>query len=177
MTPMPTAIDARVSSAQQAEAHTVASQVAALRARVVADALPLPEALQCMDAGSSGATRVRPALERWRDLVAAGAVDRRYGHSPERLARTDASQGLLVDAFQRAGVEVVGLNRALGRSPADALRLQVPGLMAESERAKIIERHRRGKRHAAGAGVVKVRSGAPDGYRYGPKHAGGGQAR
>ena len=76
MSLMQTAIYARVSSAQQAEAHTVASQVAALRQRVAADDLPLPEALPCIDEGSSGATLVRPALERLRDLVAAGAVDR-----------------------------------------------------------------------------------------------------
>jgi site-specific DNA recombinase len=120
---------------------------------------------------------VRLALERLRDRVAAGAVDRLYVHSPDRLARKYAYQVLLVDEFQRAGVEVVFLNRELGHSPEDELLLQVQGMMAEYERAKIIERHRRGKRHAARAGVVNVLSGAPYGYRYVPKHAGGGQAR
>ena len=69
------------------------------------------------------------------------------------------------------------LNRALGQSPEDDLLLQVQGMLAEYERAKIIERHRRGKRHAARVGVGNVLSGAPYGYRYGPKYAGGGQAR
>lgn len=45
------AMYARVSSDQQAEAHTVASQVAALRERVAADGLALPEALQFLDEG------------------------------------------------------------------------------------------------------------------------------
>ena len=40
-----------------------------------------------------------------------------------------------------------------------------------------IARPRRGKRHAAQAGVVNVRSGAPYGYRYVAKYAGGGHAR
>ena len=40
------AIYARVSSDQQAEAQTVASQVAALRARVAARAWPCPNAMQ-----------------------------------------------------------------------------------------------------------------------------------
>src|SRR5215813_9524727 len=75
------------------------------------------------------------------------------------------------------GVEVVFLNRELGRSPEDDLLLQVQGMMAEYERAKIVERHRRGKLHAARAGVVNVLSGAPYGYRYIDKHSGGGQAR
>jgi site-specific DNA recombinase len=177
MTPIHAALYARVSSAQQAEAHTVASQVAALRERMAADGLAVPEALQFIDEGYSGATLVRPALERLRDLVAAGALDRLYVHSPDRLARKYAYQVLLVDEFQRAGVEVIFLNRELGRSPEDELLLQVQGMMAEYERAKIIERHRRGKRHAARAGAVNVLSGAPYGYRYVSKHAGGGQAR
>jgi site-specific DNA recombinase len=171
------AIDARVSSDQQAEAQTVASQVAALRERVAAEDLALPDAMQFIDEGSSGATLIRPALERLRDIIAAGAVDRLYVHSPDRLARKYAYQVLLVDEFRRAGVEVIFLNRALGQSPEDDLLLPVQGMIAEYERAQIIERHRRGKRHAARAGVINVLSGAPYGYRYVTKYAGGGHAR
>jgi site-specific DNA recombinase len=40
-----------------------------------------------LDEGSSGATLMRPALERLRDVIAAGAVDRVSGHSPDRWAR------------------------------------------------------------------------------------------
>ena len=119
---------------------------------------------------------MRPALERWRDLAAAGAVDRLYGHSPDRLARTDADQVRRGEEFQRAGVAVLFVNRELGRSPQDALRLQVQGMMAEDERAKSLERHRRGKRHAARAGAGKVLRGAPSGYRDGPTSEGRGQA-
>jgi site-specific DNA recombinase len=49
--------------------------------------------------------------------------------------------------------------------------------MAEYERAKILERHRRGKLHAARAGAVNVLSGAPYGSRYVNTHDGGGHAR
>ena len=171
------AIYARVSSERQATAQTIASQLAALRERVAADGCALPEAMQFLDDGYSGTTLVQPALERLRDLVAAGAVDRLYIHSPDRLARKYAYQVLLVDEFRRTGVEVIFLNRELGRSPEDDLLLQVQGMMAEYERAKIVERHRRGKLHAARAGVVNVLAGAPYGYRYIDKHAGGGQAR
>ena len=171
------AMYARVSSEQQAEAQTIASQVAALRERVASEGLTVPSAMQFLDEGYSGATLVRPALERLRDVVAARAVDRLYVHSPDRLARKYAYQVLLVDEFRRAGVEVIFLNRAIGQSPEDDLLLQVQGMIAEYERAKIIERHRRGKRHAARAGVVNVLSGAPYGYRYVTKYAGGGQAR
>src|SRR6267378_1247206 len=171
------AIYARVSSERQATAQTIASQLAALRERVTVDGYVLPEAMQFLDDGYSGTTLVRPALERLRDLVAAGAVDRLYIHSPDRLARKYAYQVLLVDEFHRAGIEVIFLNRELGRSPEDDLLLQVQGMMAEYERAKIVERHRRGKLHAARAGIVNVLAGAPYGYRYIDKHTGGGQAR
>ena len=177
MNPTQVALYARVSSEQQAEAHTVASQVAALRERVAADGLTVSEAMQFLEEGYSGATLVRPALERLRDVIAAGSVDRLYVHSPDRLARKYAYQVLLVDEFRRAGVEVIFLNRALGQSPEDDLLLQVQGMIAEYERAKIIERHRRGKRHAAHVGGVNVLSGAPYGYRYVTTYEGGGQAR
>src|SRR6266850_5184280 len=75
------------------------------------------------------------------------------------------------------GSEVVFLNRELSQSPEDELLLQVQGMVAEYERAKILERSRRGKRHAAHVGNVTVMSGAPYGYRYVNKHAGGGSAR
>jgi len=130
MHPLQAALYARVSSAHQAEVHTVARQVRALRARIAADGLAVSEALQFIDEGYSGATLVRPALERRRDLAAAGAVDRLYVHSPARVARKYAYHVLLVDAFQRVGVEVICLNRALGQSPEDDLLLQVQGMMA-----------------------------------------------
>jgi hypothetical protein len=64
------AIYARVSSEQQAEDHTIASQVAALRVRVAEDELVLATEHEFLDEGYSGATLIRPALERMRDLVA-----------------------------------------------------------------------------------------------------------
>ncbi len=67
----------------------------------------------------------------------------------------------MVDECRRAGVEVIFLNRAVGQSPADDLLLQMQGMRAEYERAKILARHRRGKRHAARVGAVNVLSGAP----------------
>ena len=44
--------------------------------------------------------------------------------------------------------------------------LQFQGMIAEYERAQILERSRRGKRHRAKAGEVSVLCGAPYGYRY-----------
>jgi site-specific DNA recombinase len=116
------AIYARVSSERQADAQTIESQVAALRERVAADGFTVSEAMPFLDDGYRGATLVRPALERLRDLVAAGAVDRLYVHSPDRLARTYAYQVVLVDEWYRLGVEVVFFNRALQEQTPENLR-------------------------------------------------------
>jgi site-specific DNA recombinase len=53
-----------------------------------------------------------------------------------------------------------------GASPEDQLLVQFQGMIAEYERAQILERSRRGKRHRAHSGEISVMSGAPYGYRY-----------
>ena len=58
------ALYARVSSEQQAEANTIDSQVAALRERSAAEGVDLQSVCEFIDAGDSGASLVRPALER-----------------------------------------------------------------------------------------------------------------
>jgi site-specific DNA recombinase len=170
------AIYARVSSDQQAQVGTIASQVGALEERLAADGLKLDPELRFIDEGHSGATLARPALERLRDMADAGAIDCLYVHCPDRLARSYAWQVLLVDELRRCGVRIVFLNRELGRSPEDDLLLQVQGIVSEYERAKILERSRRGKLHAARSGRVSVLSTAPYGYRYVSKYDGGGEA-
>src|SRR4051812_28505360 len=171
------AIYARVSSDQQAERHTIDSQLAELKARVVQDGYQIREDMLFVDNGHSGASLIRPALERLRDLVSLMALDRVYVHAPDRLARSYAHQVLLLEEFARAGTQVVFLNRPIGDTPEDNLLLQLQGMFAEYERAKVLERSRRGKRHRAQAGAVSVLSRAPFGYRYVTREAGGGEAR
>jgi len=170
------AIYARVSSERQARDGTIDSQVEALRSRVSQDQFTLDKELSFIDDGFSGSTLIRPALDRLRDQAAAGAFCRLYVHSPDRLARRYAYQVLLIDELAGCGVEIVFLNRPLNQGPEDDLLLQVQGVVAEYERAKILERSRRGKQHAARRGLVNVLSHAPYGYRYIPRHMAGGQA-
>lgn len=164
---------ARVSSDQQADAGTIASQLEALKERVRGDGFELARDFTFIDEGYSGGTVIRPGLERLRDLSALGALDRLYVHSPDRLARNYAYQVLLLDELQHAGVEVVFLNHTPGKTPEDKLLLQVQGMVAEYERAKILERSRRGKLHAARRGSVSVLSRAPYGYKYIPSDGAG----
>jgi len=171
------ALYARLSSEQQAEAKTIESQLAEIRARITADGFEQNSVLEFVDEGYSGSTLVRPALERLRDVAAAGGMDRLYVHCPDRFARNYAYQVLLLDELNQQGVEVIFLNRPLGQTPEDQLLLQVQGVIAEYERAKFLERSRRGKRHAAQEGRVGILCHAPYGYRYVNKQEGGGEAR
>src|ERR1700676_3077981 len=81
------ALYARVSSEQQTKHGTIESQIAALRERIAADDAQLVDDMCFIDAGISGATLIRPQLERLRDRAALGLVDRLYILSPDRLAR------------------------------------------------------------------------------------------
>ncbi|MHB8440284.1 MAG: recombinase family protein [Acidimicrobiales bacterium] len=160
------AIYARVSSARQKEQETINSQTAALRAHAGQLGLDVPEQWVFEDDGHSGASLVRPALERLRDLVCQVPVDVLLVYSPDRLARKYAYQALLIEEFAKAGTSVVFVKGPRGDSPEDALLVQFQGMIAEYERAQILERTRRGKTHRAKAGTINVLSGAPFGYRY-----------
>ena len=100
------AIYARVSSERQRQDETIQSQTVGLRELAAERGLLVLEDLVFEDEGFSGATLTRPALERLRDRAAEGAFEVLLCHAPDRLARRYAYQVLLLEEFQRAGVEV-----------------------------------------------------------------------
>ena len=160
------AIYARVSSTRQTQEDTIASQTAAIRAFAEQQGLEVGDGWVFEDQGVSGATLVRPALERLRDLVVQMPVEVVLVHSPDRLARRYAYQALLIEEFARAGTEVRFVKAPAGDTPEDRLLVQFQGMIAEYERAQIAERTRRGKLHRARCGSINVLGGAPYGYRY-----------
>jgi site-specific DNA recombinase len=160
------AIYARVSSEQQREENTIASQTAALIEFAKGHNLEVPEEWVFEDEGYSGAILERPGLERVRDLAAEGQIQVVLAYAPDRLSRKYAYQILLIEEFARHGVETLFVKAPQGDSAEDQLLVQFQGMIAEYERAQILERSRRGKRHRAHAGEVSVMSGAPYGYRY-----------
>ena len=160
------AIYARVSSEQQREEHTIASQTAALIEFARNQDLEVPKEWVFEDEGYSGATLERPGLERVRDLAAEGQIQFVLVYSPDRLSRKYAYQILLTEELARNGVETRFVKAPQTATAEDQLVVQFQGMIAEYERAQILERSRRGKRHRARAGEVSVMSGAPYGYRY-----------
>src|SRR3954464_10493351 len=160
------AIYARVSSEQQREENTIASQTAALIEFAQSNDLEVPREWVFEDEGYSGATLERPGLERVRDLAAEGQIQVVLAYSPDRLSRKYAYQILLIEEFARHRVETRFVKAPQGDSAEDQLLVQFQGMIAEYERAQILERSRRGKRHRAQLGEVSVMSNAPYGYRY-----------
>lgn len=169
----PVAIYARVSSERQKEQETIASQTVALLEHAASRSWTVPNEWRFLDEGYSGANLVRPGLDRLRDRVAEGQIDTVLVLSPDRLSRKYAYQILLTEEFHRHGAEIVFLKSPPATTPEQRLLEQVQGMIAEYERAQIIERTRRGKRHRARQGSVNVLSGAPYGYRYVKKSDGG----
>src|ERR1700678_1030585 len=160
------AIYARVSSEQQREANTIASQTASLLEFAKSQDLEVPKEWVFEDDGYSGATLERPGLEHVRDLAAEGQIQVVLAYSRDRLSRKYAYQILLIEELARNGVETLFVKAPQGSTAEDQLLVQFQGMIAEYERAQILERSRRGKRHRAHQGQVNVLSGAPYGYRY-----------
>ena len=105
-------------------------------------------------------------MERLRDLASECQIDTLLIYSPDRLSRKYAYQVLLTEELSRNGVDVLFVKSPKATTPEEELLLQFQGMIAEYERAQIIERSRRGKRHRARTGSINVLSGVPYGYQY-----------
>ncbi|WP_353285307.1 recombinase family protein [Wolbachia endosymbiont (group A) of Beris morrisii] len=167
------ALYARVSSRSQAQNNTIESQIAELKHRIAADKHELLDEYEFKDNGFSGWNLERRGLDELRDKIAESQINKVYIHSPDRLSRKSAHQMILLDEFEKAGVEVIFLNHANENNPESKLLLGMQGLVSEYECTKIMERSRRGKLHAARKGRVSVMSKAPYGYRYIKRHVTG----
>ena len=153
------AIYARVSTDNQRTQGTIQSQVDELRELAADRGFAVGAELVFCDEGVSGATLVRPALERLRDTAAEGSFEVVLCHAPDRLARRYAYQVLLLEEFARAGVEIVfALEGERAETPEGELLRQMQGMIAE--------RTRRGRLHRARSGSAAVLGRAPYGYRY-----------
>ena len=150
---MTLALYARVSTERQQERKTIGSQLEPLRVAAKADGHELIE--EFIDDGYSGARLDRPALDRLRDAAEAGVIDAVLCLCVDRLARDYAYQVLILEELDRFGVSVRFLEGpAHSDDPQAKLLVQMQGVIAEYEKAKIAERYRRGKLYRARAGEI-----------------------
>ena len=160
---MKVAIYARVSSEAQAARGTIGSQLEVLRVRMAAEGHEVVAAY--VDDGYSGARLDRPGLDAMRDAAQAGAFEAVWCLSPDRLARSFPYQVLILDELARFSVPVNFTDSPpIDDDPQARLLIQMQGVISEYERAKITERHRRGKLYRVRAGEA-IFWKVPYGYR------------
>jgi site-specific DNA recombinase len=74
--------------------------------------------------------------------------------SPDRLARSYAHQWLLIEEFANLHTHVIFLQNPFGDTPQGKLLTQMQGMIAEYERAQMLERTRRGRLEKAQRGAL-----------------------
>lgn len=175
---MKVALYARVSSGHQEQEQTIESQLEALRANVREHGYELEEKHVYVDDGIIGARMDRPGLDRLRDAARDGEFKAVVVYDVDRLARKFVYQEVLREELRQHGCEMMALKGHIGQTPEDQMLVQMQGVFAEYERAKIFDRTRRGRLFKAKQGQFLPWAWAPYGYRYIRSQAGqGGHAQ
>jgi len=169
---MEVALYARVSTPNQQQEGTIASQVQSLHLFIRQQGWSLLPTHEYIEEGVSGARLDRPALDRLRDCAQRGEFDAVVVLSPDRLARNYAHQWLLIEEFEKLHVQWIFLQNPFGDTPQGKLLTQMQGIMAEYERAQILERTRRGRLEKARRGEFIPWAYHCYGYQYLPKRPG-----
>jgi site-specific DNA recombinase len=156
---------ARVSTDEQARSgYSLAQQIEALREYAAREGYEVLE--EVADPGQSGASLERPGMDRLRDLVAAGGVSVVLAQDRDRFAREPAYHYLLRREFEEHGTKIRALNDRGDDSPEGDLTDGILDQLAKYERAKIVERSRRGKIRKAREGKVVAGHSPNFGFRY-----------
>ncbi len=148
------ALYARVSTQLQEKEDTVRSQVDELKKYACEHDITYNESDIYIDDGYSGGSLIRPALDRLRDAVTEGGYNKILVYDPDRLARSYVYQMVLLEEINSNGCSVEFIRNPIGSTPDEQLLLQMQGMIAEYERAKIYERTRRGKQHRMQNGEI-----------------------
>jgi site-specific DNA recombinase len=146
---------ARVSTDEQARSgYSLRQQIDRLREYAADEGYEVLE--EVADAGYSGASLGRPGMDRVRDLVAseAGGVSVVLAQDRDRFAREPAFVYLLREEFAENGCKLRSLNDRGDDSPEGELTDGILDQLAKFERAKMMERTRRGKQRKAHEGRI-----------------------
>jgi site-specific DNA recombinase len=155
-------IYARVSTDEQAKGYSLSTQVEACQAYGAQHGYTI---LEIFTDDYSGAAIDRPELNRLRDYISRTPVNVVIIYDIDRLARKSAYQVLIEEEFKRGGVLVEFVMAQYEDTEEGRLQKQIRGVIAEYEKAKILERSKRGKRGKAKSGFVVTGSRPPYGYK------------
>jgi site-specific DNA recombinase len=154
-------IYARVSTDEQGKGYSLATQIEACQ--VYADECEYKVSAIFSDE-YTGASLDRPALDELRDFIARSPVEIIIVYDLDRLARKSAYQVLIEEEFKRLGAVIEFVMAQYDDSDEGRLQKQIRSVIAEYEKAKILERSKRGKRGKAKSGFVIPGARPPYGY-------------
>jgi site-specific DNA recombinase len=160
---VPAAIYARVSTEDQGKGYSIPTQIEACQRLARQEGYTVSDSHIVVDEGS-GTTLERPGLCTLRELIHTTRIAAIIVYDPDRLSRNLGHQLLLAEESEKAGIKLLIVSHPLEQGPEGWLFFQMRGALAEYERAKILERTKRGT-------VGRIRAGhpwggaAPLGYR------------
>jgi len=155
------AIYSRVSTDEQAKGYSLSSQIEACYSYAQERGYTVTATFSD---DYTGAAIDRPELNELRDYMARNPLDVVIVYDIDRLARKSAYQFLIEEEFKRAGVVIEFVMGQYEDTDEGRLQKQIKGVIAEYEKAKILERSKRGKRGKAKSGFVLTGSRPPYGY-------------
>ena len=156
------AIYTRVSTDEQAKGYSLQTQMDACSAYAQEKGYSV---VATFSDDYTGAALDRPALNDLRDYMNNNPLEVVIVYDIDRLARKSAYQVLIEEEFKRVGVVIEFVMAQYEDNDEGRLQKQIRGVIAEYEKAKILERSRRGKRGKAKSGFVLTGARPPYGYK------------
>ncbi|MCB9112212.1 MAG: recombinase family protein [Anaerolineales bacterium] len=155
------AVYSRVSTDEQSKGYSLQTQTDACIAYARERGYTITETFSD---DYTGAALDRPALNNLRDYMAHNPLEVVIVYDIDRLARKSAYQVLIEEEFKRVGVVIEFVMAQYDDTDEGRLQKQIRGVIAEYEKAKIMERSKRGKRGKAKSGYVLTGARPPYGY-------------
>lgn len=158
------ALYARVSSDKQEKERTIESQIAELKKQIAKSGNTLVK--EYIDDGYSGFYLDRPAMNQLREDIKTNKLDSVYFLAADRIARELTYQRIIIGELIKYKKQIVIGGKNFVDNPENKLTLNVLGAVSEFERAKIIERSMRGRKHWLKQGVLMSNGCQTFGYTY-----------
>jgi site-specific DNA recombinase len=158
------ALYARVSSDTQKNEGTIESQVAELKRQIATAGGVLVR--EYIDDGYTGVEMDRPGLKQLRADLKTDVFDTIYFLDFDRIARELAYQSIVLSELVNNGKQIIIKGKDYVNSPENKFAVAVFGAVAELERAKIMERTKRGWLHRLRQGEMTSNGHRIFGYDY-----------
>jgi site-specific DNA recombinase len=158
------ALYARVSTDTQKQEGTIQSQLAELKRQITAFGHELVK--EYVDDGHSGKYLDRPALDELRVALKTDAFDVVYFLCADRIAQDATHQNIIISELLKYKKKIIINGKDYEENPENTFTLSVLGAVSEFERAKILERMRRGTLHRLRTGQLASHGHVIYGYDY-----------